>query len=244
MLQLLCFPVLVTSVYIRCQIEVKVAQPRSQRDLSRTGRIGSESGATTGMNYTVSQQPVVNPQQMTMLYQRMMGQMPMMGSMTSMGMNPMGMGMTALNGGGGGMSSMMPMAVVNPQMNDLGHMGGGMGGNMSGGMASGIGGGMGGGMGAMGGMGGGMTGMGSMVGSMLGGMGGNMRMGMGPMTMNTPGMGMMRPFMNNPAAMMQPSMGMMGGAIARMRGGTMMNAGVGPARTAARGQHSFHPYAR
>jgi len=88
--------------------------------------------------------------------------------------------------------------------------------------------------------------VGAMGGNMGGGMVGNMRMGMGPMAMNATNMGMMRPFMNNTAAMMQPNMSMMGGMnpMARGRGGAMVNAGVGPMRNAGRGQHGYHPYAR
>jgi len=215
-------------------IEVKVAQPRNQRDQSRMGRTTRESTYEAGANsmgFQAAQRPAVNPQQMSML---MMGQLPMMGGTMPMGMNPMGtgmgmgIGMNNTNGGGGGMG-MMPMS---PQMGGFGGMSGG------GAMGSPMGAGMGGGMNASRGMG--MANMG----------GGNMRMGMGPMGMNTQNMGMMRNFMNNGGPMMRQGMGMMGGMgggmspMARGRGSPMMNAGVGPTRNAVRGQHGYHPYAR
>ncbi|KAI0656312.1 hypothetical protein C8Q70DRAFT_1046931 [Cubamyces menziesii] len=254
------------------QIEVKVAQPRSQRDAARTGRgnrDGSYSGsdaAGTSMSFTPPAPANVGPQHMSMLYQRMMGQNPMMG----MGM---GMGMPGMGAAAGGMPGMMPMGSaatpmaggdftgmgagmgaaggmgvgMNPSMG-MGvamnpAMGGGMGPGMAAGMAGGMGGmaaGMGAGMGR--GMAGGMANMGAGMG---GAMGAGMRMGMGPMAMT--GMGM-QPFMGNAAGMMGRGMGMMGGPagmhpMGRTRGG-MMNAGVGPARNMARGQHGFHPYAR
>ncbi|TFY58728.1 hypothetical protein EVJ58_g6237 [Rhodofomes roseus] len=220
-------------------IEVKVAQPRNQRDQSRMGRTTRESTYEAGANsmgFQAAQRPAVNPQQMSML---MMGQLPMMSGNMPMGMNPMGVGMnmgmgmnnaSAGAGAGGGMG-MMPMS---PQMNNFGGMSGG-------GMGSPMGAGMGGGMNAGRGMG---------MGNMGGGMGGNMRMGMGPMGMNTQNMGMMRSFINNAGPMMRQGMGMMGGMgggmspMARGRGSPMMNAGVGPQRNAVRGQHGYHPYAR
>ncbi|OCH91330.1 RNA-binding domain-containing protein [Obba rivulosa] len=83
------------------QIEVKVAQPRSQREQARMKAAGGMAdGGASGVSFVPAQQPAVNPQQMGMLYQRMMGQMPMM-----MGMNGMGMGMGM--GMGGGMSGNM-----------------------------------------------------------------------------------------------------------------------------------------
>ncbi|KAI0651278.1 hypothetical protein C8Q79DRAFT_23780 [Trametes meyenii] len=106
------------------QIEVKVAQPRSQRDAARTVRGGREGGHSTGesatMNFTVGTQGNVGPQQMSMLYQRMMGQNPMMS---------MGMGMMSGMGTAGGMLGMMPMGTAATPMagGDFGGMGGGHG---------------------------------------------------------------------------------------------------------------------
>ncbi|KAH9856412.1 hypothetical protein C2E23DRAFT_944544 [Lenzites betulinus] len=247
------------------QIEVKVAQPRSQRDAARTGGRGTRDGAYSGgdstpvpaaqpMAFAGAPQQTVGPQQMSMLYQRMMGQNPMMGMGMGMGMGGMG--------AAGGMPGMMPMGSAATPMagGDFGGMGAGMGVGMNPGMGMGVGmnpgmgggmsPGMGGGMGGMGGMAGGMGGgmargmgggMGNMGAGMGGAMGAGMRMGMGPMAMG------MQPFMGNAAGMMGRGMGMMGGAgmhpMGRARGG-MMNAGVGPARNMARGQHGFHPYAR
>jgi len=208
-------------------IEVKVAQPRSQREQARMkAAAGMVDGGASTAGFVPPQQAAVNPQQMSMLYQRMMGQMPMM-----MGMNGMGMGM-GMSGGFNG-----PNMGGLPQSGNFSGMGGGMGAGMAGGMGGGM----------MGGMGAGMAGnmavgMGAnMAGGMGGMMGSGMRMGMGPMSMGMSGMGM-GPFMGGPAAM---RMGMMGGMnpMARGRGG-MVNAGVGPARNVTRGQHNFHPYSR
>lgn len=148
------------------QIEVKMAQPRSQRDLTRamggqpnTGILSDGTGQIRN-NIPMNNIPFT-PQQsnpMAMMLQRGMNQVPMMGGgMPMMGMNPMAMMGMNMGMGMGGMNGMM----------------GGMGGMMGGGM---------GGMAGMGGMGG-MTGMGNM-GNMTGMVNmGNMqpmRMGMGP----------------------------------------------------------------
>ncbi|KAJ6567348.1 hnRNP A1-gamma isoform [Mycena vulgaris] len=222
------------------EIEVKMAQPRSQRD---QGRMANGNGRdTTIFNDRDSRTPpqtmsFVNPQQMSMMYQRQMGQVPMMGAGMGTGMGAgmggagMGAGMGTGMGGGmaagamgnGAMGGGMPMMGMG--MNPMAMMGMGMGMNGFNPMA---------GMGGMGGMGG-MNGM-NMMGGGMGGMGNmgmnGMRMGMGGtgtgMGMGA-GMGM---------AGMRPGMA---GAMARM---VMNTGGAGPARTNTRGQHNFHPYSR
>lgn len=207
------------------QIEVKAAQPRSQRDQARN--VGARDGfAEQDMRTSASPgsmsfnaQQAANPAA-SMMYQRIMNQMPM-----------------AAGAGAGNMGMMNPMM-----------MGMGMGGGMNMGTA-----GMGMGMGNLGGMG--MGGMGGMMGNagmnpMMGMNPMGMRMGMGgPMAM-----GMMQPAaaagamgMGNMGMRMRQGMGM---GMANMMGtnanaGRMqVNAGLGPSRMSTRGQHSFHPYAR
>ncbi|KAJ7929138.1 hnRNP A1-gamma isoform [Mycena leptocephala] len=139
------------------EIEVKMAQPRSQRDQARIAN-GRETAVFNDRDSRTPPQNMsfVNPQ-MSMMYQRPMGQVPMMG-------NAMGGGMGA-GMGNGAMGTGMPMMGMN--MNPMAMMGMGMGMNGFNPMA-----GMSG-MNMMGGMNGMMNGMGNM------GMGG-MRMGMGP----------------------------------------------------------------
>ncbi|KAJ7638403.1 hnRNP A1-gamma isoform [Roridomyces roridus] len=196
------------------EIEVKMAQPRSQRDQGRmNGRDNNNNNNNAGFNDQNSRTPpqtlpFVSPQQqMSMMLQRQMGQVPMMGGvmgangmaapamgpgampMMGMGMNPM-----AMMGMGMGMNGFNPMM----GMGGMNMMGGGMG------MA---------GMGGMNNMG--MTGM---------------RMGMGPIAGTGMGaMGGMR------GGMMNPNLGRMA---------AMNTGGVGPARTNSRGQNNFHPYSR
>ena len=199
------------------QIEVKTAQPRSQRDQNRSANAG---GREPFFNDRDSRTPTINvpfiaPQQQVnpaanMLYQRMMsGQIPMMGtpnmqmmsSMGGMGMGGMGMGAFNQMGNMGQMGGMGMMGGVgmNPMMGNMNPMG-----NMRMGMGP---------MGAMnGGMGGGAQG--GMIG--MNGMGMGMGMGM------RQGMGAMNPNFNRMA----------------------MNSGPGPARATNRGQHNFHPYSR
>ncbi|KAL4063960.1 hypothetical protein V8B97DRAFT_1430915 [Scleroderma yunnanense] len=213
------------------EIEVKTAQPRSQRDQVRS--VGNRDGfvdqeirtaPSPSMPFNAAQQ-VANPAAASMMYQRMMNQMPMAaagaGAAGNMGMmNPMMMGM-----GMGGMN--------------MGNPGMGMG------MAN-----FGGGLGGMGGMG--MMGNGGGMNPMMGMNPMGMRMGMGgPMA----AMGMMQPAaagamgMGNMGMRMRQGMGM-GMGIGNMMGananvGRMpMNSGLGPSRMSTRGQHSFHPYAR
>ncbi|KAJ7087272.1 hnRNP A1-gamma isoform [Mycena belliarum] len=223
------------------EIEVKMAQPRSQRDQGRMANGGGRDSAT--FNDRDSRTPpqtmtFVNPQ-MSMMFQRQMGQVPMMGAagmgtgmgsgMASMGAGGMGAGGMGVGGmgmgvggmGGGGMGGMgaggMPMMGMN--MNPMMMGMGGMGMNGFNPMA----------MGGMNMMGGGMGTMGNM------GLGG-MRMGMGGagtgMGMGAMGMAGMRPGMM--AGGMNPN-------LARM---AMNTGGAGPARTSTRGQHNFHPYSR
>ncbi|KAJ7725022.1 hnRNP A1-gamma isoform [Mycena metata] len=223
------------------EIEVKMAQPRSQRDQGRM----ANGGRDTAFNDRDSRTPPQNnipfgntPQQMSMMFQRQMGQVPMMGNAMGGGMGNGGMGNAAMGTGmgnaamgtgmgtgmgNGGMGTGMPMMGMG--MNPMAMMGMGMGMNAFNPMA---------GMGAMNMMGGmnGMTGMNPM-GNM--GMGG-MRMGMGPIGGTGTGMGTMGAMGMRPA---------MAGAMNPNFGRMMMNAGgAGPARTNTRGQHNFHPYSR
>ncbi|KAH7924442.1 RNA-binding domain-containing protein [Leucogyrophana mollusca] len=172
------------------QIEVKMAQPRSQRDQARNangaGRepyfneTESRTPNTPNMPFAAAQaNPATN-----MLYQRMMSQMPMMGGggMANMNMmNPMMMGMGMGMGMGGAMNNFNPMGGMGG-MNMMGGM------NPMGGMRMGMGGPMGGmGMvpGAVGGMG--MNNMGMRMRPGMGGMGGvgGMNPNVGRMAMNT-----------------------------------------------------------
>jgi RNA-binding protein Musashi len=226
------------------QIEVKTAQPRSQRDQQRNNPTSQNSGfsngqvaagntaaMSTGMPFMTMNNAGAGD--MSMMYQRMMngmgtpygammgGGMGMMGGFNpmmgmGMGMGRFGMGgMAGMTGGGGAVGGMNPMAAAGA-------------GNMSGNM--GMGGAVGGmrlGMGPIGMTGQGAAGMGAMV---PGGMGAAAAMGGGGM-----------------AAMgMRQNMGMMGATAAGAgRGGRPgMNQGPGPARITNRGQHGFHPYAR
>ncbi|KAG6871953.1 hypothetical protein C0995_014552 [Termitomyces sp. Mi166 len=219
------------------QIEVKMAQPRSQRDQARAAAAATTTpgqnatgfgqpmqGMATAMGFTPQQQQQSN--QMGMMFNRPMGQVGMMGgNMSMMNMNPMAMAM------GMGMGGFNPMAGMNG-MNMMGGMNG-----MSG-MA-------------------GMNGMGNM--GAMGGMGnmGAMRLGMGPMGMGGAGMGASMAGTGMVGAGGMGGMNAMGMAglrnnIAGMAsGGTgfgrSMGAAVvgpGPARATSRGQHSFHPYSR
>ncbi len=217
------------------QIEVKTAQPRSQRDQQRhsvaspnnnfsNGQATAGTPAAMGNNMPFMSMNNSGAGDMSMMYQRMMngmgtpynammggGGMGMMGGFNpmmgmGMGMGRFGMsGMGGMGGAGAGVGGMNPMAT--------GNMGGG---NM--GMGSGVGG-MRLGMGPIGmsGAGAGMGGMGA------GGMGAAAAMGGGGM-----GMGM------------RQNMGMMNAG----RGRPGINQGPGPARVTNRGQHGFHPYAR
>ncbi|KAH7868309.1 uncharacterized protein C8R40DRAFT_845610 [Lentinula edodes] len=225
------------------QIEVKMAQPRSQRDQNRsnTGNANANSSVinnpiNNSFENRMSQTniPFIPQQQnpmSNMMFQRSMGQIPMMGpGIPMMNVNPMGM--MGMN-----MQSFNPMASM--------MSGGGMG--TSGGA----------GMGGVGGMNmmGGMNGMGGVGGinalNAMNAMGnpGAMRLGMGPIGA-TGGM--------NQSTMMGGSgMGGVGGMM-QMRQGANMGAGMvmpfgrmttnaagpGPMRMHSRGQHNFHPYAR
>ncbi|KAI6119225.1 hypothetical protein EV401DRAFT_1509275 [Pisolithus croceorrhizus] len=204
-------------------IDVKLAQPRYQRDNfnedTRGSGFNAQSGGSfgagastggstnvpasmgTGMTAPAAGNTPFDPQALAALYTRMFqlaGGASMMGGMS---MNPMmgGMGGGSFGGGFGGA---------------MGGMGRGMGSmGMSGGMGSNMGGGMGGG----GGVSGGGMGRGSQ-GAMQGGppTGPN---GLGP---NVP----------------RGPRGAQGGP------GGPGGPGVGPQRAAQRGQHSYHPYAR
>ncbi|KAI6118084.1 hypothetical protein F5141DRAFT_1096031 [Pisolithus sp. B1] len=199
------------------EIEVKMAQPRSQRDQARnaTTRDGygdqeARHSAVTPM--TFNPQQAANPAT-SMMYQRMMNQMPMAnGGGGSVGMmNPMmmGMGMGGMNMGATGMGM---------GMNNLGAMG----------------------LGGMGMMGGGVNPMMAM--NPMG-----MRMGMGaPMAMGmmqpgaAGGMGM-----GNVGMRMRQGMGMGMGDMMGMNahaGAMPMSSGPGPSRMPNRVR--FHPYAR
>src|SRR5882762_10156742 len=123
------------------QIEVKMAQPRSQRDQARSVNSGREpyfndrESRTPPMNVPFVPPQQANPAAANMLYQRMMGQIPMMAgaNMPNMQMmNGMGMGMGAMGmngynqmGGMHPMGGMGMMGAVNPMMgvmNPLGNM--------------------------------------------------------------------------------------------------------------------------
>jgi len=203
-----------------------MAQPRSQRDQARSMNGGREpyfndrESRTPPMNVPfVPPQQQANPAAATMLYQRMIGQVPMMagGNIANMPMmNGMGMGMGGMGMGGyNQMAGMNPMAGMgmmggmNPMMAGMNPMGnirmgmgpmGGLAGMPTGQMA------------AQGGMGSAVAGVG--MGGM-GGMGMGMRQGIGG------NMGAVNPNFNR-----------------------MMSSGPGPARTTSRGQHNFHPYSR
>lgn len=165
-----------------------MAQPRSQRDQTRN--VTSSNSREPFFNDRESRTPsaplpYIAPQQpnpMSMLYQRSMGQVPMMGGgMPMMNMNPMamamGMGMNGYNqmGGMNGMNMMGGMNGMN-NMNGMGGMGG------MGAMRLGMGP-VGMGMGTVG-MGNGGAGVGGPVGVGVGGMGMGMRPGMGVMNPN------------------------------------------------------------
>ncbi|KAH9015878.1 hypothetical protein EDB85DRAFT_2295443 [Lactarius pseudohatsudake] len=229
------------------QIEVKTAQPRSQRDQQRlghaattptnnfnNGQVAAGNAAPMGSNMPFMSMNNPGAGDMSMMYQRMMSGMgntpygAMMGGGMGMmgGFNPMmGMGMGMGRFGMGGMGAMGNAGVgaMSP-MASAGNMGGGA--NM--GMAGGGVGGMRLGMGPIG-----MTGAGAGMGGMVpagGGMGAAAGMQGAAAAMGGMGMGM------------RQNMGMMGGGVGRGRPG--MNQGPGPARVTNRGQHGFHPYAR
>jgi RNA-binding protein Musashi len=112
-----------------------MAQPRSQRDQAR-GTASPANGGGAVFNDQVPRTTTPNiafPAQqanpMSMMYQRSMGQVPMMGgNMPMMGMNPMamamGMGMNGFNPMGG-MNAMNMMNSMNPMsgMSGMGNMG-------------------------------------------------------------------------------------------------------------------------
>ncbi|KAF7313371.1 HnRNP A1-gamma isoform [Mycena chlorophos] len=215
------------------EIEVKMAQPRSQRDRERASGGGGGGGSSSQGSAipTYSSQPQQTaPQQQNQQNQQqqqqpmqmfrpgggMMGNAGgMMGPMGGMGMNPManmgnmGMGM-GMGMGMNGMNGMSPM-MMGMGMNGMNPMGG---------------------MGMMG-MGMGMNPMGAMAGPM--------RMGMGPMMAAAGGAGTGAAGMG----MGMPLRGGMGINFGRTAAGGMMNGGgTGPTRTNTRGHNSFHPYSR
>ncbi|KAI5887755.1 uncharacterized protein SCHCODRAFT_02638886 [Schizophyllum commune H4-8] len=229
------------------EIEVKMAQPRSQRDQQRAA---SEQQTEPKNGSTYISQPMnamFNQRGMGMVNPMMgnMGMMPMMMGMGGMG-NMAGMGMAGMNGmmgmnGMGGMGAMGGMG--SGGMNGMTAMGGstmaggGMGVNMPAAMGTGA---MtGGAMGA--GMATGMTGAG------MGAMGNAGNMGMGAMRMGMGGpmgnFGQMGGAMGGMGGMGGMGMGMMRQGMMNSRMGAM-GGGTGPARVTNRGQNNFHPYAR
>ncbi|ESK91652.1 hnrnp a1-gamma isoform [Moniliophthora roreri MCA 2997] len=248
------------------QIEVKAAQPRSQRDQARvmTGNVGTGSpvggvnrGETFENRLQATNVPFIQQQQNPMASMLMQGQRPNMrgmigggggqaGGMNQMGMNMNQMAMMGMMNGMGGMGGVGGMNGMNGMnmmggMNGMGGMGMMNGMNMMGGMGNM--GGMGGNMG--GGMGGGNMGQMNAMGNMgqmgnMGNMGGMNNMGnmAGGMRL---GMGPMGAQMGGGMV----GMGMRSG-MNPMAGMNRMqaNAGVGPLRMSSRGQHSFHPYSR
>jgi len=202
---------------------VKAAQPRSQRDQTRTAaavhptpttalETYDQRMPTSNMNFMPANQQ--NP--MAMLYQRSMAQNPL----AMMNMNPMmGMGMMGMNG----FNTMNNMGGGIPAMN---MMGTGLNG-LANGMANGMGNGMGNGMANINPMRFGVGPIGNL------GLGNQSFMGgggaqAGGVQVRNPGMGM------------RQVTGGVGLNHARIAG----NSGPGPTRMATRGQHGFHPYAR
>ncbi|THU97886.1 hypothetical protein K435DRAFT_777784 [Dendrothele bispora CBS 962.96] len=217
------------------QIEVKVAQPRSQREQAARNTPTTNNNNTSGtsgresFNNNPIQQtniPFVQPQNpmgMMMNQQRPMGQMPgtMGPGMPMMNMNPM---MMAMNMNMPGMNPMSGMNMMNGMSGGMNGMGMGMNGMSNMNPMAGMGG-MGGmrlGMGPMGGAGGGPTGMMNMP-------GGNMMGGSGVSGMN---MGM------------RPGMNAMGGMTGAGFGRMVANTGPGPMRNNSRASHGYHPYGR
>ena len=223
------------------QIEVKTAQPRSQRDQQRhnvappnnnfsNGQVAASTPAAMGSSMPFMPMNSSGAGDMSMMYQRMMNGMgtpynTMMGGGMGMmgGFNPMmgmGMGMGRFGMGGmGGMGGTGGVGAMNPMAATAGNMGGNMG------MGAGVGG-MRLGMGPIG-----MTGAGAGAG--MGGMGAGGMGAAAAAAMSGGGMAGMG---------MRQNMGMMGAAGRGGRPG--MNQGPGPARVTNRGQHGFHPYAR
>jgi RNA-binding protein Musashi len=219
------------------QIEVKTAQPRSQRDQQRSnagsqnssfnnGQVAAANTAAMGTSMPFMTMNNAGAGDMSMMYQRMMngmntpygammggGGMGMMGAFNpmvgmGMGMGRFGMGAMGGMGGSGAVSGMTPMAAGSSMGGNMG-MGGAVGGMRLG-------------MGPIG-MTGGGTGMAAMVPAGMGTAAAAAAMGGGGMAMG-----------------MRQNMGMMGAG----RGRPGMNQGPGPARITNRGQHGFHPYAR
>lgn len=220
------------------QIEVKTAQPRSQRDQQRhsvaspsnsfsNGQAVASSPAAMGNSMPFMPMNNSGAGDMSMMYQRMMngmntpyntmmggGGMGMMGGFNpmmgmGMGMGRFGMGGMGGMGGAGGVGAMNPMATAGNMGGNMG-MGGGVGGMRLGMGPIGM-------AGAGAGMGGmGAAGMGTAAAAAAAMSGGGMGMGM------------------------RQNMGMMGAG----RGRPGINQGPGPARVTNRGQHGFHPYAR
>jgi len=201
------------------QIEVKAAQPRSQRDQTRTAAVihptpttaletYDQRMATSNMNFLPANQQ--NP--MAMLYQRSMVQNPL----AMMNMNPMmGMGMMGMNG----FNAMNNMGGGIPAMNMMGTSLNGL----ANGMTNGIGSGMGNvnpmrfGVGPIANLGIGNQ-------NFMGGGGGQT----GGIQVRNPGMGIRQ----------------ITGGVGLNHGRISGNSGPGPTRMTARGQHGFHPYAR
>ncbi|KAI0915550.1 hypothetical protein AcV5_003737 [Taiwanofungus camphoratus] len=196
-------------------IDVKLAQPRSQREnYAEGGPVGGAAGRGYGGgggyggqgNFgTAASGPAAgsgtsapfDPQALAALYTRMMQQMGGMNPMMSGGMSPM---MSGMGGAAGGYSAGMGGARMMPGMT-----GGGMGGGMA----------------------------------MTGGMTGGPSMGMGrggPGMSGTGGAGMMQGGMG-PNVPRGPR-GASGGP------GGVGPAGIGPQRAGQRGSHNYHPYAR
>ncbi|KAI0922176.1 hypothetical protein AcW1_004046 [Taiwanofungus camphoratus] len=196
-------------------IDVKLAQPRSQREnYAEGGPVGGAAGRGYGGgggyggqgNFgTAASGPAAgsgtsapfDPQALAALYTRMMQQMGGMNPMMSGGMSPM---MSGMGGAAGGYSAGMGGARMMPGMT-----GGGMGGGMA------------------------------MTGGMTGGPGMGMGRG-GPGMSGTGGAGMMQGGMG-PNVPRGPR-GASGGP------GGVGPAGIGPQRAGQRGSHNYHPYAR
>lgn len=263
------------------QVEIKLAQPRPQRRQdrepqngsgpSKIGTYTSESprslstapvsmGGAMGKGAQLPQQPQPQQQQdMSALYQRMMGRMGGMVANSNPGMMYNGAanmnmrnmpGMTNMGMGGmGGMGmNMGGMGMGNPGMMSGAMMPGAMGGGMGMGMNN-----MNmnpmmrvGGAGAMGGMGFAMNPQAAM--GMGGNMMGNPQMQMSAMNMNNMQAGVIGggggPALRLGSGPLTTGMGVGGNAGAGMGGGAGRGrGGLGPNRTASRTGH-FHPYSR
>jgi len=196
------------------QIEVKAAQPRSQRDQTRTAA-AAHSTPTPALETYDQRMPMANmnfmaanqQNPMAMLYQRSMAQNPL----AMMNMNPiMGMGLMAMNG-------FNPMSNMGGGIPPINMMGAGLNG-----LANGM-----------------TNGMGN-VNPMRFGVGPIGNFGLGNQSFMGGGGGQAAGVTRNHGIGMRQ----MTGGVGYNNGKIAGNSGPGPTRMATRGQHGFHPYAR